>query len=1582
MALLAIAGPVVLPDGALAAPTDTVTGKVFVDKDVDGVLDAGESGYQGLTVRLYDADGTLVNSTTTAADGTWSTTIGAAVSQDVRVEFDTPAGYQSSFAGANNGTSIQFVTAPASNVQYAIQIPSMYCDNNASAALSLAAVCIRPGSSSGTAASASSISSMSWTARSPGKTTNFGQTGAIWGMASDRSLGTIWTSAVVRAHSGLGPKGLGGLYVTLPGSTAGVIASFDLAAAPYNLSFAATPSDFTDAARGIVDSSLMSIDRAGYEGVGMVGIGDIDISGDYQYLYVTNLHTRTIHRFALTGTQLAPTLGAMTTYSLPGSVCATARPWALNATATAGHLLVGVVCTNEGSAFSATGGAGAGQILDLDVAANSWTTTTAVDFGYLHGNERCKASNDPVNRCNSVQWHAWTNDFATIRSATAGGSPTLYREALSGTDDGFWYSQPMIVDIETLEDGSLVLGVSDRFNYQLGSTNLAPDETNAVTPTKNFATSRISGDLLLLCRTASGYAQENIAPNDGGCTNASGTVRQSATRTSTHAGLASETGHREFFDDNLGGASDGAHQEITIGGLAVYPATGSQLIAVSSMDANNVLYTNGVRWYNQSDGSMNGSGATVTSGASDSFGKSVSMGDLELVCDAAPVQIGDRLWYDMDRDGIQDPGEGPAVGVVVTLYNLQGTKVGTAVTNADGEYYFSSTVSESANGTGDNVGGGLAKYTGYQIRITDTNNYMSGPLDYHVWEWTDSNQPAANTSMDDAIDSDATLVPIAGAWTWARYDVAPLGSGEVNHTFDFGLAPKPASIGNRVWYETPNSWGDWGSQNDLDGSGDPPEDPVVGAWVTLTDLDGNPVVDVNGNLVQPQQTDADGNYLFQDLQPGYAYKVSITYPDGYGPAPLANPDWYYSDMDTSAWSATTDVLSPGQFDDTLDFGIVAAVDVGNFVWIDTDGDGIQDQSESGIAGVTLTITDTKGNPVLDTAGLPVGPATTDANGHYEFRGLPSGTYDVTITYPAGYGPTRIEQGNDAAADSSARVAVSTELVAGDPTRSHDPTLDFGIVTIAIAPVAVGNYVWIDTDHDGIQDQSESGIAGVTLTLTDMDDRPVVDQWGDPVGPITTDDTGQYLFDGLPPGQYKVWITYPTGYGQTLEHVGSNTSVDSSTWVATSRVLPAGEADLTLDFGVVAGVTPPPAPTTTSTTSTSTSTTTSSTTTSSTSTTSTTLSPSSSTTSTTTSSTTTSSTSTSTSTTSTTRPSSTSSSSTSTTRPNSSTSTSSTTSSTSTTSTSSTTTSSIPGQDPGSVVIGNYVWSDLDSDGVQEPGEPGIDGAVLSVTDEFGAPVTDIHGNPVDPQITGPDGAFMFMDLLPGKYLVHIVYPAGTGPTRPGQGGSADDSAALIATSLDLAAGEYDLTLDFGVVPMEELPVAIGNYVWLDADLDGIQDSSETPIPGVTLTCTNPDGTPVTDIWGRPVGPLITDDTGFYLFTGLRPGRYRVVITYPEGYAPTTPDMGDDRGRDSSLSEALSVVLAPGEVDLTLDFGVVALDPIPGDGGDAGGGSALPQTGSSIGPFVLWSVALLGGGSALVALQRRRTGGRGDGPVPS
>ena len=127
-----------------------------------------------------------------------------------------------------------------------------------------------------------------------------------------------------------------------------------------------------------------------------------------------------------------------------------------------------------------------------------------------------------------------------------------------------------------------------------------------------------------------------------------------------------------------------------------------------------------------------------------------------------------------------------------------------------------------------------------------------------------------------------------------------------------------------------------------------------------------------------------------------------------------------------------------------------------------------------------------------------------------------------------------------------------------------------------AKVSVGDYVWFDKNKDGLQDETDIPIKGVVLTIEDEDGNPVTDVYGNPVGPVTTDENGYYIFENLPIDKtYIVRIDREAskealkGYVPTLEEVGDDNSIDSSLWFAVSRHLTEdGEHDPTLDFGFV------------------------------------------------------------------------------------------------------------------------------------------------------------------------------------------------------------------------------------------------------------------------------------------------------------------------------------------------------------------------------------------------------------------------------
>lgn len=130
---------------------------------------------------------------------------------------------------------------------------------------------------------------------------------------------------------------------------------------------------------------------------------------------------------------------------------------------------------------------------------------------------------------------------------------------------------------------------------------------------------------------------------------------------------------------------------------------------------------------------------------------------------------------------------------------------------------------------------------------------------------------------------------------------------------------------------------------------------------------------------------------------------------------------------------------------------------------------------------------------------------------------------------------------------------------------------------AVEPAALGDFVWEDTDGDGIQDDGEPGVEGVTVNLySDVDGDGVAEPGGDDNGPIATtmtDADGNYLFTGLAPGDYFVEFVNPGGFaGFSPQDQGGDDTVDSdanpATGVAAVTTLVAGETDLTHDAGLV------------------------------------------------------------------------------------------------------------------------------------------------------------------------------------------------------------------------------------------------------------------------------------------------------------------------------------------------------------------------------------------------------------------------------
>ncbi|HDH7002046.1 TPA: carboxypeptidase regulatory-like domain-containing protein, partial [Staphylococcus aureus] len=437
-------------------------------------------------------------------------------------------------------------------------------------------------------------------------------------------------------------------------------------------------------------------------------------------------------------------------------------------------------------------------------------------------------------------------------------------------------------------------------------------------------------------------------------------------------------------------------------------------------------------------------------------------------------KIGNYVWEDTNKNGVQELGEKGVGNVTVTVFdNNTNTKVGEAVTKEDGSYL----IPNLPNGD-------------YRVEFSNL------PKGYEV---TPSKQGNNEELDSNGLSSVITV------------------NGKDNLSADLGIYKPKYNLGDYVWEDT-----------NTNGIQDQDEKGISGVTVTLKDE--------NGNVLKTVTTDADGKYKFTDLDNGN-YKVEFTTPEGYTPTTVTSG----SDIEKDSNGLTTTGVINGADNMTLDSGFYKTpkYNLGNYVWEDTNKDGKQDSTEKGISGVTVTLKNENGE-VLQTT-------KTDKDGKYQFTGLENGTYKVEFETPSGYTPTQVGSGTDEGIDSN---GTSTTGVIKD--KDND-TIDSGFYK---PTYNLGDYVWEDTNKNGVQDKDEKGISGVTVTLKDENDKVLKT--------VTTDENGKYQFTDLNNGTYKVEFETPSGYTPTSVTSGNDTEKDSNGLTTTGVIKDAD--NMTLDSG--------------------------------------------------------------------------------------------------------------------------------------------------------------------------------------------------------------------------------------------------------------------------------------------------------------------------------------------------------------------------------------------------------------------------------
>lgn len=850
--------------------------------------------------------------------------------------------------------------------------------------------------------------------------------------------------------------------------------------------------------------------------------------------------------------------------------------------------------------------------------------------------------------------------------------------------------------------------------------------------------------------------------------------------------------------------------------------------------------------------------------------------------DGSTAVIGDQIWFDENRDGVLDPTELGIPSVLVELVDTLGRVIALTLTDADGYYFF----------------GGLSPTATYSVRVAARNFLAGKPL-----------AGLTNTYDANGGNDSVSIVDLAASGNDGNADPDATKNG-LNLGQDFGYGPpvgaaNQGSIGNLIWLDN-NANGTCDGVNGADGLPDTDDDEPGIAGVTVDlfrDLNNNGQLDSGEPLIATTTTDSNGAYLFSGLpltdgvfdpllfatDPDASYVVDVSDRDsvlrGYWHTSGTPGTDNQSQVDPSAivlTSANPDVLS-------ADFGYyVEPAAIGNYLWVDTNGNGLQDEVGTGLANVEVILTITYPNGTVTTL-----KTLTNADGYYTFGNLLQDE-DYTqggggamptfmISIPPGqaamdaFTQTHIGIGSDPRGDSNNPIGTSANPVKGltnvigESSPSTMPTYDFGYFPTSEL-LSLGNRLWLDVNNNGIMDSGEFGLSNVRVDL--------LDYTGVTVQATTyTDANGYYRFDGLLPGDYTVRIPAENWTGiigspggaldGTTPLLGHYSSSGCATLAETSGVLALTGIDHGVDNGSPAanGIT------------------------------------------------------------------------------------------------SLVVTLAAGNQPTGEVdagatgagangtngdvrdnlaldfgffslgTIGDFVFNDANANGIQDNGETGLSGVTVTLYRPGYGP-DGIPNNADDPsavasEITLADGAYSFTGLLPGTYQVGFSTLAGYHRTLTDQG--VDDTKDSDANASTGRTGDYWLpsgatnhSIDAGYYQ----PATIGDFVWNDVNANGVQDTEETGLAGVLVSLYRPsygpDGIPNTADDANAVATATTPASGAYSFSGLMPGTYQVSFGTLSSYTRTQANQGadDTKNSDANAGSGLTgtYVLAAGETNQTIDAG--------------------------------------------------------------
>ena len=165
----------------------------------------------------------------------------------------------------------------------------------------------------------------------------------------------------------------------------------------------------------------------------------------------------------------------------------------------------------------------------------------------------------------------------------------------------------------------------------------------------------------------------------------------------------------------------------------------------------------------------------------------------------------------------------------------------------------------------------------------------------------------------------------------------------------------------------------------------------------------------------------------------------------------------------------------------VNFGIAPAVTMGDYTWLDVNGNGVQNAGEPALGGVTVVLYQTNGLTHLMT---PIATNVSSGSGAYLFTNVPPGAYQLQFTAPAGgYTYSPAFQGVDPTKDSVANATTGYTVLLTYSAGASDLNEDAGFVPnpTAVSEVLLRAYVSQGEVWVAWQTFSENGLLAFDLT---------------------------------------------------------------------------------------------------------------------------------------------------------------------------------------------------------------------------------------------------------------------------------------------------------------------------------------------------------------------------------------------------------------------------------------------------------------------------------------------------------------------